>query len=180
MIYLFYRCAKPISQAVPALPSNYSLEMWAPGMFRVKPEGISVFPFTVWWLFHRLHVFSNGDYGLLVIRQGTRVVHRSVITPGYLRFPFMAIEDIQVGDTWTDPEFRGKGLATLALEAIMRRLDNQDRTCWYVVEADNAPSIRVVEKAGFVLAGRGVRTRPFGLGLLGQFQLTDLSSTCSS
>jgi len=92
----------------------------------------------------------------------------------------MAIEDIQVGDTWTDPEFRGKGLATLALEAIMRRLDNQDRTCWYVVEADNAPSIRVVEKAGFVLAGRGVRTRPFGLGLLGQFQLTDLSITCSS
>ena len=57
------------------------------------------FPFAVWWLFHILHVFWNRDYALFVIRQNGKIVHRSVITPGYFRFPFMGKHDVQVGDT---------------------------------------------------------------------------------
>ena len=85
----------------------------------------------------------------------------------------MKKEDIQVGDTWTDPTLRGRGLATIALEKIVRAPRYRNRTCWYVVGADNTASIRAVEKAGFMLTGRGTRTRRFGLGLLGQFRLTE-------
>ena len=177
--YLFYRSVERHSEPAPTLHSTYKVEMWSPGICRVKPKGIPLVPFCVWWIFHVLRVFSNREYGLLVIRQGEKVVHRSVVTPAYLRFPFMANEDIQVGDTWTDPDVRGRGLATIALESILRTPRNRRRTCWYVVEADNAASIRVVEKAGFVLVGRGVRTRRFGLGVLGQFQLTESISTCN-
>lgn len=174
---LFYRSAEPDNRLVRVLPAGCTCEMWTPSLFCVKPKGVSFLPFTVWWLFHTSHLFSNREYGLLVIRQGGRVVHRSVITPGYLRFPFMEKEDIQVGDTWTDPAVRGRGLATIALENIVRAPRNRNRTCWYIVEADNAASIRVVEKAGFMLMGRGTRTRRFGLGVLGQFQLTESTTT---
>jgi RimJ/RimL family protein N-acetyltransferase len=83
----------------------------------------------------------------------------------------MAAADLQVGDTWTDPAQRGKGLATIALESITRMPPSRACTYWYVVEPDNRPSIRVVEKAGFTLVGRGNRTRRFGLGILGKFSL---------
>lgn len=175
--WLFYTALAPASRPDDALPASFTCETWRPGFFRVKPDGIPMFPFAVWWVFHLLHGFANRDYGLFLIRQGGKVVHRSVITPGYFRFPFMAKEDIQIGDTWTDPEERGQGLATTALENIVRAPWDRQRKCWYVVEAENKASIRVVEKAGFVLAGRGRRTRRFGLGILGQFELTERIET---
>jgi RimJ/RimL family protein N-acetyltransferase len=170
---LFYRSTGSLNRLFRALPAGCTCEMWTPGAFRLKPKGVSFLPFAVWWLFHISHLFSNREYGLLVIRLDGRVVHRSVITPGYIRFPFMKKEDIQVGDTWTDPTLRGRGLATIALEKIVRAPRYRNRTCWYVVGADNTASIRAVEKAGFMLTGRGTRTRRFGLGLLGQFRLTE-------
>lgn len=170
--WLYYSASVPFSCPAPSLPGGFVCETWHPSLFSSRPKGMPVFPFAVWWLFHILHVFWNREYGLFLIRQNGKIVHRSVITPGYLRFPFMQREDIQVGDTWTDPAVRGRGLATFALENILRAPRNRNRTCWYVVEADNTASIRVVEKAGFMLAGRGSRTRRFGLGVLGQFRLT--------
>lgn len=169
----FYTITAPVNQPVRTLPVGYTCETWRPGVFRIKANGVPAFPFVVWWIFHMLHVFSNRDYGLFLIRLGDKVIHRSVITPRYFRFPFMTASDIQIGDTWTDPQERGKGLATIALENILRTPSSRRHICWYVVESDNWASIRVVEKAGFTLAGRGIRTRRFGLGILGRFMLTE-------
>ena len=170
---LFYKIAVPAVRSIRTLPAGYTSEAWRPGMIRIKAKGIPVFPFVVWWIFHILHMFSNRYYGLFIIRSGNKVIHRSVITPRYLRFPFMAADDIQIGDTWTDPIERGKGLATIALESVLRTSSSRKRTCWYVVEPGNRASIRVVEKAGFILAGRGTRTRPFGLDIIGRYVLTE-------
>jgi RimJ/RimL family protein N-acetyltransferase len=169
---LFYTITAPVDRPVRILPAGYTCEVWRPRVFRLKANGVPAFPFVVWWIFHMLHVFSNRDYGLFLIRRDGKVVHRSVITPRYFRFPFMAAGDLQVGDTWTDPGERGKGLATIALESILKIHSTRRRTCWYVVESDNRASIRAVEKAGFTLAGRGIRTRRFGLGILGRLVLT--------
>lgn len=171
--WLFYIAALPVSRPNRTLPPGFACEMWRPGMFRFKANGLPFFPFIVWWVFHVLHVFTNRDYGLFIIRRGDKVVHRSVVTPGYFRFPFMGARDIQVGDTWTDPQERGKGLATIALEHILATCSCPQRNCWYIVEPENEASIRVVEKAGLTLAGYGIRTRRLGLGVLGQFVLTE-------
>jgi RimJ/RimL family protein N-acetyltransferase len=169
--WFFYAITVPAASAGPAAPDGYTCEMWRPELLRLVPMGLPLFPFAVWWLFHMLHVFANRDYAIFIIRHAGKLVHRSVITPRYFRFPFMSAVDLQVGDTWTDPAERGKGLATLALESIIRAPSFCKRTCWYVVEPDNRASIRVVEKAGFTLVGSGNRTRRFGLGVLGEFVL---------
>jgi RimJ/RimL family protein N-acetyltransferase len=169
--WLFYAITVPANRTAPALPAGYTCERWRPSLFRFAPHGVPFFPFVVWWLFHITHVFANREYAVFVIRHGETLIHRSVITPRYFRFPFMAAADLQVGDTWTDPAERGKGLATIALESIIGTPSSRECTCWYVVEPDNLASIRVVEKAGFTLAGNGHRTRRFGLGILGKFLL---------
>jgi RimJ/RimL family protein N-acetyltransferase len=171
--WLFYSIVIPVDRPIRTLPTDYQCEAWYPGVFRFKARDMPAYPFVIWWVFHILHVFSNRDYGLFIIRSGSKVIHRSVITPRYFRFPFMAQDDIQIGDTWTDPTERGKGLATIALESVLKRPSCRKHTCWYVVEPENRASIRVAEKAGFTLAGRGIRTRRFGLSILGRFVLTE-------
>jgi len=143
-----------------------------------RPHGVSVFPpggfslrFLIWWAFHHLGVFYNRDYAVFLMFDGPRLVHRSCIFPGFFRFPFMGPEDLQVGDTWTHPDLRGKGLATHALRAITGGKGGTGRNFWYVVEASNQASIRAVEKAGFERVGMGSKRPRAGLRVLGYYAI---------
>ncbi|MFZ1086543.1 MAG: GNAT family N-acetyltransferase [Terracidiphilus sp.] len=171
--WLFYSLTIPADRSVLDLPEGYVREVWRPSLLNLKARGTPSLPFVMWWIFHMLYIFPNRNYSLLLIRHNGRVVHRSVVTPRYFRFPFMAASDILVGGTWTDPKERGKGLATNALESITSDCFSGPRTCWYVVEAHNSASIRVAEKSGFTLSGTGIRTLPFRQSALGQYLQTE-------
>jgi RimJ/RimL family protein N-acetyltransferase len=84
----------------------------------------------------------------------------------------MARGDLQVGDSWTDPGYRGRGLALHAVRQVLARTACPGRVFWYVVNEENAASIRVAEKAGFVHHATGVRTARLGVRLLGDFRIT--------
>lgn len=171
MSYVFYakHSNSNPSLEIDALDNRYSYKIWQPSGLSVVPAGIPKVPFSAWSLFHHLGVFSNRDYAMMVIYHGDHVIHRSGVFPKYFRFPFMTQDDLQIGDTWTDPDHRGKGLATFAIHRIVETLQQPDRTFWYVVEQDNLASIRVIEKAGFRLVGEGSRTKRFGIRALGSF-----------
>jgi lipopolysaccharide/colanic/teichoic acid biosynthesis glycosyltransferase/RimJ/RimL family protein N-acetyltransferase len=154
----------------------HSWILWKPCITKLTPKGVSLFPFAMWWLFHYGRLFTNGDYGILAIYQGEELVHRSCVFPRYFRFPFMARNDLQIGDIWTDPEHRKKGLATLAILKILELESQPGRRFWYVVEKDNIPSIRVIEKTGFSMVASGIRTRHFGIGLLGCYMMKPFPS----
>jgi GNAT superfamily N-acetyltransferase len=168
---LFYaRTAGPAMPAAPVLPSGCTIEVW-------RPRALAAFPdrfrpvYLVWWLFHHGRIFANRDYSALLIREGGRVVHRSMVFPRFFRFPFMSESDLQIGDTETAEDQRGKGLATQAIAGVARFLHRPGRTLWYLVEESNEASIRVIAKAGFELRGRGRKVPRAGLRLLGAYQL---------
>jgi RimJ/RimL family protein N-acetyltransferase len=170
--FLFYRCDTLPTGGVPrTLPTGYAWRLWAPDRGGLAPHGLSIVPFGIWTAMHRLRLFSNGEYRVLVVYFDGRLVHRSGLYPRYARFPFMAREDVQIGDVWTDPGHRNRGLASFALQALVGATVGQGRRVWYVVETSNAPSIRTVEKIGFARVGTGARTKRLGLALLGQFVL---------
>jgi len=102
-------------------------------------------------------------------------VHYSGFTPRYWRFPFLQDSDLQIGDTWTEPSHRGKGLALFALLEIIRIKRKPGRKFWYVVGGLNTPSIRVVEKAAFSLVGKGTFIVPLGIKLLGSYVMSSRS-----
>lgn len=164
--YLFY-AATPAEAPAAELPAGYEVVYWRPTSLNWLPPQCPALPFGVWALFHHLRIFSNQDYGLLLLFREGRLVHRSCVFPRYLRFPFMGEADLQVGDTWTAEDERGKGLARFALTEILRREPVKSRTFWYIVESANLASIRVVEKSGFGLVSAGRRVPRFGIGLLG-------------
>jgi GNAT superfamily N-acetyltransferase len=154
-----------------ALDDGYSCLMWRPSALKVAPNGLPLMTFGVWWVFHHLRVFANRRYGVFVIYKDGLAVHRSTVTPPYFRFPFMGRNDLQIGDTWTEEKFRGKGLASHSIRSIIQSNRSPGRRFWYVVGKDNEPSIRAARKAGFVKYGEGVRTKRFGLRALGSFEI---------
>jgi RimJ/RimL family protein N-acetyltransferase len=133
------------------------------------PDGVRLYPFAIWWAFHYARIFSNRKYGVFSIFGDNLTIHRSCIFPGYFRFPFMHKDDLQIGDTWTSPDYQKQGLATFALKKICELFAKDGRTFWYVVEEGQYSSIRVVEKAGFSRVGEGFRTKRFGLSIFGSF-----------
>ncbi len=116
-----------------------------------------------------LGLFSGPDCGAVCIYAAGRMVHYTNFTPRYWRFAFIGGDDLQIGDTWTDPEYRGKGLAQFALARILTLKRRPGRLFWYCVEAINTPSIRVAEHAGFEVVAEGEWKKPFGIKLLGSY-----------
>ena len=170
MSVLFYRLDRR-----PVLPdlANVSgeLRIWRPAREGPPPRGSRTLANWLWWLFVRIGLFSRPDFVELSIWKDRRRVHRMIVTPRWYRFPFMAQDDLQIGDLWTDPAERGRGLARAALGEVLRRFGSEAERFWYVVEASNAPSVRLAQSSGMRLAGIGRRTCPFGLRALGRFEI---------
>ncbi len=149
----------------------YSIYLWKPKLDQIFPSGLSEKKFAVWWLMHQLRIFPNRDYGVLLIFDGNRLIHRSCIFPRYLRFPFMGNDDLQIGDIFTDEKYRGKGIAAYAIQKIVELYKIDNRKFWYIVEENNESSIRVIEKVGFNKIGCGERRKKFGIKLFGSFEI---------
>lgn len=168
--FLFYKLE---GNATPTTDPDRSVQCWLPSGNHVRPLGYPLLPFAIWWLFHQLRIFRNRRYALLSVYESGSLVHRTCVFPGYFRFPFMARDDLQLGDIWTAPSMRGRGLAAMVLAECIRRFAYADCRLWYVVHRDNVASIRLAEKAGFTLHAQGERSPRFGVRLLGYYRITD-------
>ena len=158
--------------AVKDLAAPFSWTVWRPRIWPSLPPGLSGklnLRFLFRWALHWLHLFAGRGCGVLLVYHRERLAHYSGFTPGYWRFPFIAEDDFQIGDTWTDPAYRGRGLALLAVKRVMAILAKPGRRVWYVVEAINEPSIRVAEKAQFKHVAEGEFLVPWSLKLAGSY-----------
>jgi len=172
MKYLFYLLDNTHTPKEYSLDGRYFFRLWHPTCTQVVPSSVPRIPFAIWWLFHYAHVFVNRDYCLGLVYRDDILVHRSGVFPGYFRFPFMRKYDLQIGDTWTSPDHRGQGLATFAVQEIVNYCRKPGRRFWYLVDSENLPSIRVIEKAGFRKVGEGLRVPRFGISFLGHYIMT--------
>jgi GNAT superfamily N-acetyltransferase len=172
--YLFYRCGP--SDPAPSrgiLPSDVELQVWRPTLLELAPAGLKGRARAMLWgLLHVTRLFANQAYSIILIRERSEIVHQTFVFPRYFRFPFMETDDIQVGDTWTTPAWRGRGLARLALLEARHRAAEEGRSLWYVTDERNISSQRVVEFCGLGLHSRGIRTTRWRLRLLGAYMPT--------
>ena len=172
MTIRFYR--REGAAAVPdalGLPQGCEFRSWRPREDGPPPGGPQVRENLAWFAFDRLGLFASPAFEELSVWRSGRILHRLIVTPRWFRFPFMAAGDLQIGGLWTAPEARRIGLATAAIAEAHRRHAAPGRRFWFLVEETNAPSIGLADRCGYDLVGRGWRTRPLGVSVLGQYRL---------
>ena len=174
MTYLFFKRMMVRDPGPAQLPPGFTLVVWRPGWFRLRPGGFPLRPFSAWGWCHALRVFRSRDYAIVLIFDGNTLVHRTCLLPAHFRFPFMRAGELQAAGIWTHPERRGAGLALLALRAVLDRLEDPGRTLWYMVREDNHGSIRLARKAGFQVWGRGRKMALGRFGLAKAFHITEI------
>ncbi len=167
-VYLIFR-ADGGSITLDELPTQVNrlrFTVWRPGVLHFKPPSQQLRNTLVWWGLHQTRVFRSRQYSVLLVRDGQRIVHRSCIMPAWFRWPFMGTDDIQITATWTEPDQRGRGIATLAAQMIVA--DAQPgQTVWYATRELNESSVAVCRSAGMEPAGTAFRTQRLGLRSLG-------------
>lgn len=157
----------------PNLSERYSWQMWHPGVNSVCPEGLAVDrnKFVVRFLIHELHLYSNRDYGALVIRHHGQVVHYSITSGRYWKTRFMGPDDIRIGHVWTDPHHRGERLGMFAIAKIAETMGRPGRNFWYVISEDNLGAVRTAEAVGMSCVAHGRWVRPLGLRLMSFYEM---------
>jgi hypothetical protein len=146
--------------------------IWRPSLLHLCPQ-TAPRKSVLWSLAHFAGVLHTREYAVLLLAYQDRVVHRSSVIPACFRWPFMCDGDLQISSTWTDPEFRGRGLATSAVRRLFALFAEPGRHFWYVTRAENRASLAVCVKTGFWFVGNARRTRRLGSRLLGSFELIE-------
>ena len=172
MTILFFRWAPPARRRRgPDLPSNCEVRIWRPAADGWPASGPFLGENLIWFAFDRLGLFASREFEELTIWRGGRLLHRQIVTPRWLRFPFMAADDVQIGALWTAPEVRRTGFAAAAVAESLRRHARPGRSFWYLVDEENPASIHLAKACGFRLEGKGRRTSPLGVAIIGRFEL---------
>jgi RimJ/RimL family protein N-acetyltransferase len=175
--YIYYRKYLPDCQSYNRIKFDhpYRHELIRPALFNPLPKEILNIDasFTAWSLIGALSAWRTRKliYEVHVIKHNDNVVHVSVILPRYYRFPFMGPKDIECGPCWTHPDHRGKGLFTRMLKCILKEYSVINEYCWIFCEVSNIPSLKGIERAGFIRFGAGFRSQPLGIKILGKFVL---------
>ncbi len=179
--FLVYRVAA-YQERLPAktLPPEFSLEWEKPSSILKRVSTHSPKHSAIYTLFHKTGIFRTQDFSVMLVMHKGKVVHGSTVFPAFFRFPFMEPSDLQIGMLYTEPEFRGQGLAMAAVARIISDQQFLNRTFWYVVGEDNAPSIQVAKRTGFQLFGKSQRKKRLGSNFLGAYVIEDVVRVCDS
>jgi RimJ/RimL family protein N-acetyltransferase len=165
MSVLFFCRDAPQGTSLPPLPSGMTMRVWAPARDGFPPSPLWRHN-VLWWLMDRARLFAQRDFAEITLWQGDDLLHRLILTPRWYRFPFMAGQDLQIGNVWTHPAMRGQGLARLGVGQALAVAQGR---VWYVTGAQHRASIALATGMGFRPAGHGYRSRPFALHAAGRF-----------
>lgn len=172
--FLIYSLGPDEAHRTLELPEGITVNVWRPTRTAMIPPSCGRLSSLAYWLLHQLQMFTNRDYQVLYLMQRGRMIHRLSLIPRCQRWPFIEPSDLQISNTWTPSELRGRRLASVGLNAALASAWQPDRWFWYVTREDNLASIQVCTRAGFKLTGYARRTSPLGLHALGKFKVEPL------
>lgn len=102
--------------------------------------------YDFYWLIN-----AKGNCYVYSVFDGDKEVHHSYVTKKCYKFPFMSSQDLQIGNCYTDENYRGLGIYPYVIQKVIQRHLKNDHNIdvFMLIEEDNIASKRGVEKVGF-------------------------------
>lgn len=132
---------------------NMHIDFFVPGIrrgFTIKGEKKTFKRLVVRFLFW---LATRGRAKVYYATQDGRLSHTSYVIPKCYKFPFLGADDYEIGPCFTYSEYRGRGLYPAILRYICGSVGKDNSTFYMIVDENNTPSIKGIEKAGFEKCG---------------------------
>lgn len=148
-MYLYKIDSKDVKNMPMDSCNEIDLKVFTPSLrsLFLKSEKIGIKTACIRLLFQ---VMTFGKAQIYYVQSGNDIIHTSYVIPACAKFPFMDRDDLEIGPCYTYPAFRGKGIYPKVLSEICRRRGNDTSSFYMIVDETNLPSIKGIEKAGFV------------------------------
>ncbi len=118
------------------------------------------FIYDLYWFINTM-----GNCWVYSVFDNSKEVHYSYATKQCYKFPFMGKHDLQIGNCFTDENYRGYGIYPYVIQkAVQQHLTNNPKGDVYMlIEQSNIASQKGVEKVGFVKSSKLIIRRLFGI-----------------
>ena len=160
MYYLYKKKVKTenIYFSSNAFINSCNLVVFRPRLFKlfIECENVSVLQMlsrAYFWL------ITFGRYHIWFLLDGNKVIHSSYVVPKCYKFPFLTKKDYEIGPCITNKNYRNRGIYSFVLHRISIYYQYEGADFYMVVRSDNIPSIKGIEKAGFVRQGTVIKTK---------------------
>ncbi len=139
------------------LSKSYVVKVFKPKIFSLQKHGHFSFIYILWYL------STFGKYQIIYVYDKNKLVHYSHIIPRFWKFQFMEENDLEIGPSWTNTDYRGEGIYPFILNFILDKYEQEYKNFYMIVNKTNTKSIRGIEKAGFVQEGEVQKRGIFGI-----------------
>ncbi len=137
----------------------YTVFVFEPSPLQLKLHPGNMLLYLFWY------IFTFGRYSIYYIKnKDGKIIHYSHLLPKFFKFPFMKDGDLEIGPCWTHEEYRGQNLYPYTISRIVTDRCKNGRVFYMMTDETNIPSQKGIEKAGFSLFSKGVKT-----GLIGRY-----------
>ncbi len=136
---------------------QYSIEIFSPTLFQLKKHSAKIWIYIFWF------IFTKGQYKIIYVKKDDKLIHYSHTLPKFFKFPFMGSEDLEVGPSWTDEKYRGKGIFPAVIGYTVQLFKKEKCTFYILVHKDNSSSQKAVLKSGFNKWRDGYKTEKLGI-----------------
>lgn len=160
--YLFFRLSDEKGRLNHNLDSSsilkeYQIEEFVPTFFNLKKHMANKLLYLFWYF------VTFGNYKIIYLRKNGKMIHYTHILPKFFKLPFLNVNDLEIGPSWTKESYRGKGIFPAVIRYIVELFNEKGRSFHIFVHKDNISSQKAIEKSGFKMWGKGYKSCFLGI-----------------
>lgn len=139
------------------ISNKYKLITFKPKFFNLNLHLKKISLINIIW-----YLFTLGKYRIIYVYDDKKIIHYSYVIPKFWKFSFLSKNDLEIGPCWTDLEYRGHGIYPFVLKEVVEKFE-QFNSFYMIVEENNISSIKGIEKAGFKIVGKIIKSKIMGI-----------------
>ncbi|MCK5676913.1 MAG: GNAT family N-acetyltransferase [Flavobacteriaceae bacterium] len=136
---------------------EYQLEQFSPTILNLKKHDANTLLYIFWF------IMTLGQYKIIYLKKDDDLIHYTHILPKFFKLPFLGLNDLEIGPSWTAESYRGKGIFPMVIKYVVETFKEKGRRFYMFAHIDNISSQKAIKKAGFYMWATGYKTDFLGI-----------------
>jgi RimJ/RimL family protein N-acetyltransferase len=136
---------------------EYQVEQFIPTLTRLKKHDANTLLYIFWF------IMTAGKYKIIYLKKEDDIIHYTHILTKFFKLPFLGLNDLEIGPSWTKRSYRGKGIFPGVINYVIQCFGKQGRDFYIFSHIDNQASQKAIKKSGFHLWAKGYKTDFLGI-----------------